>query len=121
MASTLSDKLGDVKKAFDAMPLESRKGIFNQPAFELILNSLGLQSIPNEPVKTTKKKNRTPLSVDEIAKFIGEEEKTIKDISEKFEKGGQTVKLFLDGSKKFTSRKQDPNNQRSKLLYKVKK
>ena len=91
----LASKLSEALEVFSTIPVEARKGVLGEPAFDLILNSLGLQTIQEEKAK--KRSSRVPraeLSDEAIIKFIGKEHKKTGEIVAHFA-GGKKVNEAL--------------------------
>jgi hypothetical protein len=86
------------------------------------LNAYGLK-LPKLSRKSTGSAapvKRTPINEDEVIKFFGDKELGYVEVANRVGKGPQTVKKWLESNSKFSKRKEDPKNKKSKVLYKVK-
>src|ERR1039457_4261507 len=87
----LSNAFGEVLNIYNVIPTEHRKEVLKEPAFELVLNSLGLEVILDK-VKKARKPRTTAAKVsdDEIIAYLGEEKLT-GDVQKKFGLSAVTI------------------------------
>jgi len=104
----LAEQFGDALTIFNSIPLEQRKTVLTEPAFEMVLTGLGLQ-IKSEKPAGKARGTRTPrveLTEENVLRFIGEESKTKSECTKYFAGGNVKVVELLDSlvkAKKLTT------------------
>jgi len=91
-------------------------------ALEAELKSFGLKlpKLSKKAVSGDTPTTRTPINEDEVIKFFGDKEYGYAEVAKFVGKSAGTVKKWLDGNKRFSKRNENPKNEKSKVLYKVK-
>ncbi len=103
----LEAALNDASKIYNSIPIEHRNLVWAEPAYEVVLHSLGLQVKESKPRKPRKPRSNSTITDEEVLKFIGDEEKTTGGIQSNFEWSPTTTSKrlkALESSKKIKSR-----------------
>ncbi len=93
----LADSFSASLEIFNSIPVEHRKDVLAEPAFDLVLAALGLQ--PKTEKKSSTKATRTPkaeMTELSVLAFIGKGQKTKGELYDHFSGGNKKVAAFLD-------------------------
>jgi len=88
---------------------------------ELKAFGLKLPKVKKERATTGEPVKRTPIDEAKVIEFFADKELGYLDVAANVGKSGQTVKKWLDSNKKFSRRNENPKNEKSKVLHKLKK